>query len=187
MADDTRSRIQAVALDLFSEQGYDATSLREIAERLGVTKAALYYHFKSKEEIVDSLTADHVARLDTLLEWAQTQEATPEFRTEFLRRYMDNLNASQHFKIVKFIQQNQPAMKNMANAAKWRESLQRMISALSGPGAAPAERMRVGLALFGLHASAMLLPDGEVSEEERREVAMSVAQELIAGNANRAA
>jgi len=52
MADDTRTRIQAVALELFTEQGYDATSLREIAERLGVTKAALYYHFKSKEEIV---------------------------------------------------------------------------------------------------------------------------------------
>src|ERR1039457_770640 len=49
---DTRQRIQAVALELFAEQGYEKTSLREIAERLGVTKAALYYHFKSKEAIV---------------------------------------------------------------------------------------------------------------------------------------
>ena len=47
---DTRVRIQQVALELFAEQGYERTSLREIAERLGVTKAALYYHFKSKEE-----------------------------------------------------------------------------------------------------------------------------------------
>ena len=46
---DTRARIQQVALELFAEQGYDKTSLREIAERLDVTKAALYYHFKSKE------------------------------------------------------------------------------------------------------------------------------------------
>jgi AcrR family transcriptional regulator len=45
---DTRARIQQVALELFAEQGYDKTSLREIAERLDVTKAALYYHFKSK-------------------------------------------------------------------------------------------------------------------------------------------
>ena len=35
----TRERIQAVALELFTEQGYEKTSLREIAERLGVTKA----------------------------------------------------------------------------------------------------------------------------------------------------
>src|SRR5207249_9245344 len=48
---DTRQRIQTVALELFAEQGYDKTSLREIAERLDVTKAALYYHFKSKEDI----------------------------------------------------------------------------------------------------------------------------------------
>jgi AcrR family transcriptional regulator len=52
---DTRDRILQVALDLFVEQGYDKTSLREVAERVGVTKAALYYHFASKEEILRTL------------------------------------------------------------------------------------------------------------------------------------
>ena len=54
----TRQRIQDVALELFAEQGYEKTSLREIAERLEVTKAALYYHFKTKEDIVISLFED---------------------------------------------------------------------------------------------------------------------------------
>jgi AcrR family transcriptional regulator len=52
---DTRDRILQVALDLFIEQGYEKTSLREIAERIGVSKAALYYHFASKEEIFRTL------------------------------------------------------------------------------------------------------------------------------------
>jgi AcrR family transcriptional regulator len=52
---DTRQRILNVALDLFTEKGYDGTSLREIAEQLGVTKAALYYHFESKEDILMAL------------------------------------------------------------------------------------------------------------------------------------
>ena len=52
---DTRQRILDVALDLFTEQGYDGTSLREIAEQLGVTKAAIYYHFESKEDILMAL------------------------------------------------------------------------------------------------------------------------------------
>jgi len=52
---DTRQRILDTALDLFIEQGYDKASLREIAERVGVTKAALYYHFASKEEIFRTL------------------------------------------------------------------------------------------------------------------------------------
>jgi AcrR family transcriptional regulator len=47
-----RERILDVALELFIEQGYDKTSLREIAERLDVTKAALYYHFHSKSDIL---------------------------------------------------------------------------------------------------------------------------------------
>jgi AcrR family transcriptional regulator len=179
MADDTRSRIQAVALELFTEHGYDATSLREIAERLGVTKAALYYHFKSKEEIVDSLTADHMERIEEMARWAQSQDRTPEFRQEFLRRYMENLSGAQHFKVMKFFQQNQTAVKKMANATKWRESLALMVSTLVGPNATATERVRAGLAVFGLHASWMLLPEGEFSEEERREAAFAVASELI--------
>ena len=146
---------------------------------LGVTKAALYYHFKSKEEIVESLTGDHVARMNELLEWAEAQTLTPEFRREFLARYSDSLNVSQHYKIMKFFQQNQPAVKNMPNAAKWRESLGRMITILIGPTADPVERMRVGLAIFGLHVSWMLLPESEFSEQERRKAAIAVAEQLI--------
>src|SRR5580698_4728775 len=51
----TRERILDAALDLFVTQGYDGTSLRQIAEQLGVTKAALYYHFESKEDILMAL------------------------------------------------------------------------------------------------------------------------------------
>jgi AcrR family transcriptional regulator len=51
----TRERILNAALDLFIEKGFDKTSLREIAEQLGVTKAALYYHFASKEDILMAL------------------------------------------------------------------------------------------------------------------------------------
>ena len=73
---DTRARIQSVALELFAEQGYEKTSLREIAERLGVTKAALYYHFKSKEDIVRSLVEDYFGQIDALIAWGQDQPST---------------------------------------------------------------------------------------------------------------
>src|ERR1700744_816925 len=51
----TRERILDIALELFNENGYDKTSLREIADHLGVTKAALYYHFERKEDILLAL------------------------------------------------------------------------------------------------------------------------------------
>jgi AcrR family transcriptional regulator len=49
---ETRRRILDVAQELFTRQGYDKTSLRDIAERLQITKAALYYYFARKEDIL---------------------------------------------------------------------------------------------------------------------------------------
>jgi AcrR family transcriptional regulator len=81
---DTRDRILAVSAELFVEQGYDGTSLREIAERLGFSKAALYYHFSSKEQILEALLEPArqligglFERLDaarTVEEWAEALE-----------------------------------------------------------------------------------------------------------------
>jgi AcrR family transcriptional regulator len=54
---DTRERILEVALDLFIAQGYDGTSLRQIAEEIPISKAALYYYFKSKPDVLLALHA----------------------------------------------------------------------------------------------------------------------------------
>jgi len=71
---DTRAEILAVASELFIEQGYEATSLREIAARLAITKAALYYHFPSKDDILRALmepVGDIVGELVDRLEAAR--------------------------------------------------------------------------------------------------------------------
>lgn len=83
----TRQRIQDVALELFAEQGYEKTSLREIAEKLDVTKAALYYHFKTKEDILVSIFEDLNRPVEELIAWGETQPRTLETKTEILRRY----------------------------------------------------------------------------------------------------
>lgn len=90
----TRQRIQDVALELFTEQGYEKTSLREIAERLDVTKAALYYHFKTKEDIVVGLFEDLSRPMDELIAWGESQPSTLEVKKEILRRYSDSLAAA---------------------------------------------------------------------------------------------
>jgi AcrR family transcriptional regulator len=54
-ASDTRQRIQEVARQLFAEKGVLRTSLQDIADRLGITKPALYYHFRSREDLVRSI------------------------------------------------------------------------------------------------------------------------------------
>lgn len=50
-----RQEIIEVALDLFSINGYEATSISQIAEAVGVKKASIYFHFESKQDIMDSI------------------------------------------------------------------------------------------------------------------------------------
>jgi hypothetical protein len=77
----TRVRILDVALELFNEQGYDKTSLREIAQRLGVSKAALCYHFARKEDILLELHLElHALGRDLLDRLDSLDEARPRRR-----------------------------------------------------------------------------------------------------------
>jgi AcrR family transcriptional regulator len=95
MSSDTRERILTVANELFIEQGYEGTSLREIADRLGITKAALYYHFRSKDEILTTLLEPFFALLDDLLdrlEAADDIEAWADALTWVVEKIFDYLD-----------------------------------------------------------------------------------------------
>ena len=64
MARDTKERILAAALDMFSQNGYAGTNIRELTASLGLAKSGLYKHFESKEEIWNSLLDDMAAYYD---------------------------------------------------------------------------------------------------------------------------
>lgn len=51
----TKERILAAAPELFSTQGFEATSVSQIADEVGIRKASMYSHFTSKQEILEAL------------------------------------------------------------------------------------------------------------------------------------
>jgi AcrR family transcriptional regulator len=176
----TRARIQAVAVDLFTEQGYDKTSLREIAERLDVTKAALYYHFKSKEDIVASLVEDYAAQLDELIAWGRGQPRTAPAREEILRRYVAIVARGRQ--AFRMLHQNQAAAHSLA-AAKgrgdvFRERLSALIEVLAGPDAPLADRLRPAMALGGISMGLMLFADQVADDGELSSAVLQVACDL---------
>jgi len=69
-ADRTRQQILETAQRLFTELGYDATSLQMIADELGLTKAAVYYHFRAKSDILHAAMLPGIRRLEALLDEA---------------------------------------------------------------------------------------------------------------------
>lgn len=78
---DTRGRILDTALHLFVERGYAATSVRDIAERLDITKAAVHYHFSAKEQLVTALLEPMLTRLAATLDaHSPTRRQVPDPR-----------------------------------------------------------------------------------------------------------
>jgi AcrR family transcriptional regulator len=178
---DTRSRVQKVALELFAEQGYEKTSLREIAERLGVTKAALYYHFKSKEDIVHSLTDDHNARIDELIEWAKEQPPGEQTRHEILDRYVRIVFDGAE--VFRFMEQNRAAMQTLEHNksdrfARFRGRLDALVELLAGPDAPLRERVRATAGLISASATCMIGWDSGEDPAELRAIALEIASEL---------
>jgi AcrR family transcriptional regulator len=72
---DTRDRILATADALFLERGYAGTSVQQIAKRVGITAAALYWHFENKEAIFATVLLDaHVAFIERMESTATAPE-----------------------------------------------------------------------------------------------------------------
>jgi AcrR family transcriptional regulator len=174
----TRERIQAVAVELFAEHGYDKTSLREIAERLDVTKAALYYHFNTKEAIVVSLFEDLIAGIDEIITWAEDQPPTPETRQEILRRYA-RLTRERPKGMMRFIQESKTTMQELAPGENLQCRFRTLSGMLHAPDASLAEKLKSTLALITASASVFMLKDADATDDERYEAGIEVALELV--------
>ncbi|RII12488.1 HTH-type transcriptional regulator AcrR [Streptomyces sp. YIM 130001] len=173
----TRQRIQDIALELFAEQGYEKTSLREIAERLDVTKAALYYHFKTKEDILISMAEDLTRPLDELLAWGRDQPRTLETKQEILRRYSAALSGAAP--LFRFMQENQATVRDLSIGKDMKGRMMAMIELVKEPDAELADQVRSVAALFSMHAGMFLIQNLEGSVEEKRDAVLEVALDLI--------
>ncbi len=91
---DTREQILDAARTLIAERGYEATSFAAIAGRVGITKAAVAYHFHPKEALLAALVLPAAADVQTLL--ATTVDHTPEGRARFATSYLDALLDHRH-------------------------------------------------------------------------------------------
>ena len=180
---DTRARIQEVAVALFAEQGYEKTSLREIAERLDVTKAALYYHFKSKEDIVRSIVEDYYGQIDALIAWARTRPDEAGTRGEILRRYVGIVVEGDE--VFRMLHQNQAAVASLAAAKNrgelFRERMSSLVELLAGPAAPLAERLRAAMAIGGVSVGWMFFADQVTDRAELSAAVLAIAADIAEG------
>ena len=115
----TRDRILEEALRLFSEKGYDGTSVESIAEAVGIKAPSLYKHFKGKEDILNSIIDVSEKRYSENFGSAHSVGKLPGSKEEFLRlsieRFSYTLNDPNIRRIRIFLTQEQFRNKRMAD------------------------------------------------------------------------
>ena len=88
--DDQREMILAHAARLFARRGYPATSMNQVAEARGLSKATIYHYFRDKYALLVSIADGHVSRLQVLVDDVAREAAAPELQLrELIRRIVE--------------------------------------------------------------------------------------------------
>ncbi|MFT4245145.1 MAG: TetR/AcrR family transcriptional regulator [Micrococcaceae bacterium] len=109
----SKERILNNAIAMFTEEGYDKVSMREIAEAAGVTKPALYYHFKSKEDIVATYLENYLQKHKELINWVQNTKGTSS--AELVKVYCD-FSRETGPEVMAFIRRNHRVVRDLIKA-----------------------------------------------------------------------
>ncbi|MEV6302026.1 TetR/AcrR family transcriptional regulator [Actinoplanes sp. NPDC051861] len=168
---ETAERIRTATLELIAVKGVHQVSLREIAERVGITKPALYYHFGSREELVRSLVQPLIDDVEAALAPFGPGVAA----RELLGAYFDA--TYRHRDITAMIMRDPSvlAMVDLAAAvAGWR---QRIVTLLVGDEPTLAQLTRAQMAIGGLGDCTVVMPG--VPAAALREAVLDAATDTL--------
>ncbi|MEW9553085.1 TetR/AcrR family transcriptional regulator [Nonomuraea sp. NPDC050783] len=148
MPGDTKARIQEVARELFVRQGVQNTSLRQISERLGITKPALYYHFASREDLVRSILQPLVDDLERFVDTRPPGEARAGEARALLEDCFELM--WRHREVTTMIVRELSLLGTLDLGERVFAWQRRMIALLLGPDPTPELQIRATVALGGM-------------------------------------
>ena len=153
----TRQQLLAVAIRLFAERGFDGTSLQMIADEVGMTKAAVYYHFRAKADILRALAESAIEQVTAMLDVVATKRSRRD-RIEAVAVGYVNILIRQ--RAVVGVLSDDPALhaRMAGEAAQFSELRERLVHTLYDEHPSHDERAAV-YALEGLTKVIPLLSD----------------------------
>ncbi|MFC4372945.1 helix-turn-helix domain-containing protein [Nocardia halotolerans] len=168
-----------MAMELFGERGYDKTSLREIAERLGVTKAALYYHFRTKEDIVISLSEDLRRGIDDIVDWAEAMPSGRERADQIVLRYGALLHGLGK-DMIRFWSENQTSFRDLGIGAGLRYQFRLLADLMAEPANTPIAVFHARQALLAISWSLSMMGDLDLNDDDSNAAATGIALDILA-------
>ena len=144
-AEQTRQQILETAQRLFAELGYDATSLQMIADEMGLTKAAVYYHFRAKSDILHAAMLPGIQRLHVLLDEAAAIRGRRARMEYLVNGFVDFLVQNRHYAVMA---STEPAAKRNHMDETSAELQQRALTQFFGDNPTSAERLAFSTLFF---------------------------------------
>jgi TetR/AcrR family transcriptional regulator, cholesterol catabolism regulator len=131
-----KEEILDVAAAMFAEHGFDAVSLTDIANEVGLSKATLYHYFPRKEEILGTIVVATIRDLNAYIDQAVARAATPEARlVAFLEAQADFFELHQHrFQVLvtRFSNLTEPRLRDQV--VEWRVNYENTIKGIIRDG-----------------------------------------------------
>ena len=172
-AERTRQQILETAQRLFTEHGYDATSLQMIADEMGLTKAAVYYHFRAKTDILRAAMQPGIQRLESLLDETAALRGRRARIEHLVNGFVDFLIRNRHYAVMA---STDPAAKRDKLDAEAMTMRRRALTLLFGDNPTGAERLSFNAMFFIPEC----LPDlADLTDEELREALLTTMLRIL--------
>jgi AcrR family transcriptional regulator len=173
-------RIVAAAVDLFGSRGIDATSLQMIADSLGITKGAVYYHFRTKHQIVLAVCADSFDALETVVAEAETIESVTS-RQRALEQLVPGIVALavESRSVFSKLRFDPVMVRLMADDTRYAELLTRLDRLLSGDAPDADTRVRTAAAISALAGAPVHHLVADLDDATLRAHLTAVLQEIV--------
>ncbi|WP_156426586.1 TetR/AcrR family transcriptional regulator [Mycobacterium sp. IS-3022] len=147
-ATDTRQRLIDAAVALFTRHSFAGTSLQMIADELGFTKAAIYHHFRTREELLGAVLEPILGELRTVVEAAE-ERGTPHARAEWmLSGYADV--AVRNRGLVAVLAADPSVATALQQRRDWRDLITRQLRLLADVEPGPAGEIKAAMVFAGL-------------------------------------
>jgi AcrR family transcriptional regulator len=155
-APDTRRRLIEIAAGLFTRHSFAGTSLQMIADELGVTKAAVYHHFKTREELLGAVVQPLIDELTSVIETAEAQRGRHARAEHMLSGYVGLVVRNQGLMSVLA---GDPGVIEMLRAGDLGRLINRQIKLLADVDPGPGGLVKAAMVLAGIAGAAGPLLD----------------------------
>ena len=155
---DTRERLVGVAIDLFTRHSFAGTSLQMIADDIGFTKAAIYHHFRTREQLLLAVLEPLLDELRVVVDAAQAKRSAHARADQMLTGYA--ALAVRHRRLVGVLAADPSVAAALEERADWTQLIARQLALLADVDPGPAGKVKAAMVFAGMATAAGSLSVG---------------------------